>query len=1252
MFKKVLIANRGEIAVRVIKTLRKMGIAAVAVYSDADRFSKAVLMADEAVRLGPAPASESYLNVDAVIAACRQTGAQAVHPGYGFLSENIGFAERLKAEGITFIGPTPDNISAFGLKHTARELAKASGVPLLPGSGLLDSREEALTAAEEIGYPVMLKSTAGGGGIGMQLCDTPDALAAAFDSVQRTAKSSFGDARVYLERFVSKARHVEVQIFGDGKGRVIALGERDCSLQRRNQKVIEETPAPGLSDTVRQRLHAAAVSLGQQVSYASAGTVEFIYDPQREEFYFLEVNTRLQVEHPVTEAVFGVDLVEWMIRQAAGEDVLTGKENLVPKGAAIEARVYAEMPHAGFRPSAGLLTEVVFPEEVRVDGWVETGTEVTPFYDPMLAKVIVSGADRETAIAALSSALEETSLAGIETNLDYLKAIAASDLFQSGDVATTALKDFEFVPDVVEVIAPGAQSSLQELPGRLGLWHVGVPPSGPMDERSFRHANRLVGNHDHTAALELTVSGPVLKFFSDAVVALAGAEMPMKLDGVPVPNGEAISVAAGQTLAIGSITGSGQRAYLAVSGGFDAPVVMGSRATFGLGQFGGNATGTLRAGHVLRLARKNQPDVLPATEPAELSREWSVGVLYGPHGAPDFFQAKDIEILFSTEYEVHFNSARTGVRLIGPAPKWARTDGGEAGLHPSNLHDNAYAIGAIDFTGDMPIILGPDGPSLGGFVCPAVIARDEQWKMGQFKPGDKIRFHAMAREADEVLAVGLVPLAPSSERVARSVPPSVLPDISPTRGEIRDAAVSPQSSVEHDASAQTSRGLAEGASLPISPLEGEMPGRAEGGIARHSAFGSPILAANDTGPIPVVYRRQGDDNLLVEYGPMQLDIGIRMRVHLLMQAVRAAKLTGLIDLTPGIRSLQIHYDSSMLSRTTLLGLLGEIEKGLPPVSAVKVPSRTVWLPLSWNDPQAELAMRKYQELVRPNAPWCPSNIEFIRRINGLADEQAVKDTIFDASYLVMGLGDVYLGAPVATPLDPRHRLVTTKYNPARTWTPENAVGIGGAYMCIYGMEGPGGYQLFGRTIQVWNTWRQTSVFTKDKPWLLDFFDQIRFFPVSHEELKEARAAFPHGGYPIRIEEGTFSYADYEAEMARNAESIGAFKRGQQAAFEAERQRWKDQGLDSFQVDEGTGPGLGGDIPEGCFGVESAVPGNVWKLLVEHGQRVDAGETLAIIESMKMEITVTAHAPGRVRDVRAGPGRNVKAGDVLVVLEDV
>ena len=1177
MFRKVLIANRGEIVVRIIRTLKRLGIASVAVYSDADRFTMPVFLADEAVRLGPAPATESYLDIDVVIAACKATGAEAVHPGYGFLSENISFAQRLAAEGIAFIGPTSGNIEAFGLKHTARALAKASGVPLLPGTGLLSNAGEAIAAAEGIGYPVMLKSTAGGGGIGMSLCADAAALRDSFDSVQRTARASFGDARVYIERFVSDARHVEVQIFGDGKGRVIALGERDCSLQRRNQKVVEETPAPGLSAATRQRLHQAAVDLGTAVKYTSAGTVEFIYDPRRKDFYFLEVNTRLQVEHPVTEAVFGIDLVEWMIRQAAGENPIASAGPLTPKGAAIEVRVYAEIPHANFQPSAGLLTEVIFPAEARVDTWIETGTEVTPFYDPMLAKLIVAAEDRPTAIAKLRDALAKTSIAGIETNLDYLRAIAGSELLSSGNVATTALRDFAFVPDVIEVVAAGAQSSLQELPGRLGLWRVGVPPSGPMDERSFRHANRLVGNADTTLALELTVSGPTLKFHSDAVIALSGAAMPMTLEGDLLPHNTPIAVRAGQTLAIGSIAGPGQRSYLAVAGGLAAPVVLGSRATFGLGQFGGHATGPLKAGHVLHLARLHTAAAVSRGDPAPLTHHWDVGVIYGPHGAPDFFVEDDIATLFATDYEVHFNSARTGVRLIGPAPKWARPDGGEAGLHPSNLHDNAYAIGAIDFTGDMPIILGPDGPSLGGFVCPAVIARDEQWKMGQFKPGDTIRFHPFARPDDPV----------------------------------------------------------------VGPA-----------IHRSTEAGSAIVGRRDDGPVSVVYRRQGDDNLLVEYGAMALDIALRLRVHLLMRSLELARLPGIIELTPGIRSLQIHYDGHSLTRARLLGLLGEIETTLPRAEDLVVPSRIVHLPLSWNDLDAQLAMRKYQELVRPNAPWCPDNIEFIRRINGLESIDAVKQVVFDASYLVLGLGDVYLGAPVATPVDPRHRLVTTKYNPARTWTPENAVGIGGAYMCIYGMEGPGGYQLFGRTIQVWNTWRATPAFVPGKPWLLNFFDQIRFFPVSHEELADARAGFPHGAYPMRIEETEFSYSRYASELAANAPAIAGMKLRQQRAFDAERQRWKDEGLDSFIADDAGNGGIEGDIPAGCFGVASTVPGNIWKILVANDALVAVGDPVAIIESMKMEISINAPVAGRVRELRGAPGRNVRTGDVIVVLEEV
>ncbi len=1176
MFTKILIANRGEIAGRVVRTVRRMGLSSVAVYSDADRFSSSVLSADEAVHVGAAPARESYLKVDAIIEACLKTGAQAVHPGYGFLSENAAFCEKLAEHGIRFIGPRPEHLREFGLKHTAREIAQKSGVPLLPGSGLLDDVEQALSEAARIGYPVMLKSTAGGGGIGMQLCHDAAELRAKFEAVQRMATASFGDARVYLECFIATARHVEVQIFGDGKGRVVSLGERDCSLQRRNQKVVEETPAPGLSEAMRQRLHAAARALGEAVQYESAGTVEFIYDVAREDFYFLEVNTRLQVEHPVTESVFGIDLVEWMIRQAAGELVLPAQEALVPKGASVEVRLYAENPQQDFRPSTGLLTEVSFPVDVRVDGWIETGTEVSPYYDPMLAKIIASGDDRQSAIGNLAKALENTTVRGIETNLGYLRAVIASDEFLSGNVATRVLKDFVFQPNVVEVIAPGAQTSVQDWPGRLGYWGVGIPPSGPMDDRSFRLANRIVGNREGVPALECTMMGPTLKFRGDAVIALTGAAMRATLDDLPLSFYEPVKVRAGQVLALGAIEGAGQRCYLALRGGLDVAQYLGSGATFSLGGFGGHATGVLKAGDTLHIdgeaGIQSSPAALAFGERPVLTRNWTLAVHYGPHGAPDFFTNADIEALYSAEYEVHFNSARTGVRLMGPRPQWARADGGEAGLHPSNIHDNAYAIGAIDFTGDMPIILGPDGPSLGGFVCPAVIARDELWKTGQLKPGDKIRF---------------VP-AESARTVQIAAP-------------------------------------------------------------RIADLGSPILARSDAGPVPVVYRRCGDDYLLVEYGPMALDLTLRLRVHLLSEEVSAAKLPGIIDLTAGIRSLQIHFDSRVLKRQRLLDVLAEIEHSLPRAEEVTLPSRIVHLPLSWNDPQIQLAMRKYQELVRPNAPWCPDNIEFIRRINGLDSIDDVHRIVFDASYLVMGLGDVYLGAPVATPVDPRHRLVTTKYNPARTWTPENAVGIGGAYLCVYGMEGPGGYQLFGRTIQMWNRWRKTEAF--EQPWLLRCFDQIKFFEVSDAELEEARAAFPHGRYPVKIENTTFSYADYAKFLDANAADINAFKSRQQAAFEAERADWKEKGLDSFSVDDVAANIGGDDIPSGCSAVNAQVTGNVWKIQVEEGASVERGQVLVVVESMKMEMEICAPAPGRIRELRCQPGRTVQSGQVIAVLED-
>ncbi|MFP5249894.1 MAG: 5-oxoprolinase/urea amidolyase family protein [Acidobacteriota bacterium] len=1154
MFTKILIANRGEILARICRTLRQMNITSVAVFSEADRFAPPVLAADEAVFIGPAPVAQSYLNAEAIITACKASGAQAVHPGYGFLSERDEFAERLAAEGITFIGPRPKHLRDFGLKHTARALADLAGVPLLPGTDVLASVDEALQAADRIGYPVMLKSSAGGGGIGMMLCRGPEELGERFSSVSRLATNNFGNAALFLEKYVACARHLEVQIFGDGKGGVVALGVRDCSLQRRNQKVVEETPAPNISEATLGALQDAALALAKSVNYVSAGTVEFIYDTETQNFYFLEVNTRLQVEHGVTEEVYGIDLVRWMIEQAAEDFTLPS--SLSPWGAAVEVRLYAENPAENFAPCAGTLMTFAPGLGMRVDAWVEEGTAISPYYDPMLAKFIATGPTRAVVLKRLQTALAQSVVFGIETNLDYLRNILALPDFCTGEMTTSTLAGFAYTPRTVSVLDGGALSSLQSLPGRLGHWEVGVPPSGPMDERSHALANTLLGNPRSAAVLELIQSGPTLRFNAATIVVLTGAVMEATLDGTPVPFFVPVTMAAGQILTLGSIRGAGQRTYLAVSGGFRVSEYLGSTATFMLGGFGGANGRALHVGDILHL---NPPVPLPDSPPPArpaLTHEWELAVRYGPHGAPEFFQPEDIDVLFSSTYKVHHNSARTGVRLIGPRPKWARKDGGEAGLHPSNIHDNAYAVGAIDFTGDMPILLGPDGPSLGGFVCPAVVTRADLWKLGQLKPGDTVRFN----RADAAPAI--------------------------------------------------------------------------------------IKTCQDT-----VIRRAGDENILIEFGEMKLDFELRLRAQALRDALEADRVPGVIDLTPGIRSLQVHFDSDVTDVTRVTGAVDAILPHLADPKDMLVKARMLYLPLSWNDPQVRLAMRKYQETTRPNAPWCPDNIEFIRRINGLDSLEDVKRIVFEASYVVLGLGDVYLGAPVATPFDPRHRLVTTKYNPARPWTPQNAVGIGGAYMCVYGMEGPGGYQLFGRTIQVWNTHRRAAPF--EQPWLLRHFDQIRFVPVDENELLELREAFPHGRYIPRIEEGTFSLRDHLAFCAANADSITEFQRAQRAAFAAEREEWLARGLHSFEEpDHPSSHPSEEALPLGASAVTAPVPGSVWQVLKIPGEEVALGETLLILESMKMEVRVASTAAGRVCALTVSPGQAVQAGQRLGVISPV
>ncbi|MFB7589062.1 urea carboxylase [Streptomyces sp. NPDC056169] len=1186
-FDTLLVANRGEIAARVIRTARQLGLRTVAVYSDADRGAEHVRLADEAVRLGPAPAKESYLDADLVLKAAKDTGAGAVHPGYGFLSEDADFARRCADAGIVFVGPTPEQLELFGAKHTARAAAEAAGVPLAPGTGLLPDVAAALAAAEDIGYPVMLKATGGGGGIGMQACHGAADLAGAWERVQRVAAASFSSAGVFLERLVERARHVEVQVFGDGQGKVVTFGDRDCSLQRRNQKVLEEAPAPGLPDRVRRGLAEAARDLCASVDYRSAGTVEFVYDAAREEAYFLEVNTRLQVEHPVTEEIHGVDLVAWMLRLAQGDTAVV-TEPPTPGGHAVEARIYAEDPTRDHRPSAGLLTRVTFPPGVRVDTWVETGTEVTTAYDPMLAKVVAHGADRAEALDRLDAALAATRVDGIETNLGLVRAALRDPAVRAATHSTASLATIVDPTPRIEVVAPGTLTTVQDWPGRTGHWQVGVPPGGPMDDLSFRLGNTALGNDEGAPGLECTLQGPSLRFTHPTTVCVTGAPAHVTIDGTPVPQWEPVTLDAGRTLAVGAPDEHGLRTYVLFAGGLDVPEFLGSAATFTLGRFGGHGGRALRAGDVLHGGEaRTETSVVPLDDRPALGGTWWIGAVEGPHAAPEFFTEDDIRDFYAADWKVHFNSARTGVRLVGPKPRWARADGGEAGLHPSNIHDTPYSVGAVDYTGDMPVLLGPDGPSLGGFVCPATVVTGQRWKLGQLRPGDTVRF---------------------------------VPVTTAAAGELRRR--------------------------PASAPRADREAVVDGGVLarREESAGRPA----------VTYRRSGDDNLLVEYGPMQLDLALRMRVHALAEALAARALPGVVDLTPGIRSLQIATNPDVLSPPALLDVVLRVEEELPATDELVVPSRTVHLPLSWDDPATREAIARYTAGVRDDAPWCPSNIEFIRRVNGLDTTDDVHRTVFDAEYLVLGLGDVYLGAPVATPLDPRHRLVTTKYNPARTWTAENSVGIGGAYLCVYGMEGPGGYQFVGRTTQVWSGWQQRGAFAPGRPCLMRFFDRIRWYPVGADELLELRADIISGRFVPKTEEGTFSLAEYRAFLDRNAASIAAFRARQSAAFGAERDAWEAAG--EFARAEAaavvTPPPSDITVPEGGRLVEAEFTACVWQVDVAVGDRVSAGQQLVALEAMKMEAPVPAPVDGIVAEVLITPGSQVEAGTALVVLAPV
>ncbi|MHC1549653.1 acetyl/propionyl/methylcrotonyl-CoA carboxylase subunit alpha [Phyllobacterium sp. K27] len=518
MFSRILIANRGEIACRVIRTAQRMGIGTVAVYSDADAQSLHVAMADEAVNIGPAPVTDSYLRADRIIEAALATGAEAIHPGYGFLSENPGFVDAVVKAGLVFIGPSADSIRAMGLKDAAKRLMEKAGVPVVPGyHGEAQELVVLASKAREIGYPVLIKARAGGGGKGMRKVDSPDDFAEALGSARREAKSAFGDDRVLVEKYVAKPRHIEVQVFGDNHGNAVHLYERDCSLQRRHQKVIEEAPAPGITAEMRAAMTSAAVKAALAINYSGAGTIEFIVDASEglkpDRFWFMEMNTRLQVEHPVTEMITGLDLVEWQLRVAAGEKLPLTQKQIPLNGHAVEARLYAEDPARSFLPAIGTLHHLAFPtrSDIRIETGVRAGDTISPFYDPMIAKVVVHASDRTSAFSAMENALMQTEIAGTKTNLAFLSALIRHEGFSSGDI-DTGLIDRDLASLVTPTIVPaGAKelaiivaSGLLEKPTSNDPWaalrgysHLGSPSYPVMlfeEEKPARYGVTVLGN--------------------------------------------------------------------------------------------------------------------------------------------------------------------------------------------------------------------------------------------------------------------------------------------------------------------------------------------------------------------------------------------------------------------------------------------------------------------------------------------------------------------------------------------------------------------------------------------------------------------------------------------------------------------------------------------------------------------------------------------------------------------------------------
>ncbi|KIW64878.1 urea carboxylase [Phialophora macrospora] len=1258
---KVLIANRGEIAVRLIKACKELEFHSTAIYSDEDASAPHVRLADKAIALSD-QGSRAYLDSHNILRICREQGIEAVVPGYGFLSENNEFVQLLQDAKIVFVGPTSEAIRAFGLKHSARELAVRAKVPVVPGTGIISTTEEAFREADRLGYPVMVKATAGGGGMGLQVCRSPSELEGAIAMVRSRGEALFKDSGLFIEKYVEHGRHIEGQIFGNGLGQVLWFGERECSVQRRHQKVLEESPSPFVvrRPELREKLKEASVALAASVSYKSVGTVEFLVDDETGDFYFLEMNTRLQVEHGVTELVYNVDLVQLMLLQAQAElspsGGLTGPalERFVrtsgPSGHAIEVRVYAENPANGFRPAPGTLTNVEFPTGagIRVDSWVESGTVITPSFDPLLAKMMVHAATRQDALNQMSKALSSTALCGPPTNLHFLQAIVAHKDIQSGYTTTNLLETrFSYEQSAIEFEDGGVYSTVQDLLGRKG-YSCGVPVSGPMDNVSLRIANMLVGNDEQTEGLEITHAGPRFKVHGKVILALCGAEFDFEIDRCPASMWTTHIVGPGSIVTIGSRKGPGCRAYLAILGGFpDVGRYLGSKSTTPSLNWGGFQGRTIRAGDYLRLDSPSPNRLanastytLPAEHRPKFDQVYTINTLPGPYDSEEFLAPAGRQDFYETVWKVAFNSTRTGIRLEGPPPQWSRGDGGEGGSHPSNMLGYGYPIGGLSFTGDSAVVFASDAPGQSGFICIQTVITSQLWKLGQLAPGDEVKFSPCswkdALAYERRLEACLNAVRQSLQNTCTNTPAQTKPNSNHAEGE---------TTVSRITTVTIPRSL--GTSVLYERSESNT--NTEGAAA---AVGLPRF----------VIRQGGDRGLLCDYGRQVFDLNFRARAQRLLLDIRDRTPRGFIKSSrPHTNGVLILFDPAVIDQREAVATLINLEASIEDIRKLAVPSRIFRLPFVFDARECAESTERYMKTQRPYATYLPDNIDFIRRNNALATRQDVFKSVAGVPFLILTCGGL-MGLPILIQIDPRLRLVVPKANPSRTTTPAGALGTGGNTSAIYPVESPGGYLLWGITIPgvPFDTFGRKPGYTTEKPWLFEAFDRVIFESVTRAEFDDITRRFQAGLYTISVEDGTFDLGEYNDLVEKTRDTVAELRERQRhcAAVELKKenellQRWaaeKEADRVRLAAEKST-KAVKHDDPS-LKKVIATMNARVWKVVAEVGTEVESGSPVLILEAMKMEITVAAPAQCasyEVVELTVREGEMVNAGDVLAVV---